>query len=409
MLLYSDLIAEVKRMSIRDQGGTEFDNEIKAGINESLLRIARETAWKPLRRNDTFDTKTVYTTGTGAVTVTNGSKNVTVTGATFLTDNIEIARYISLGGSNKRYTIKTITGETTLTVDRTYDGTSSSTQSYSIYPKEEYTLPPQATQIGCLWHREFGYPYVMQYIPNLEFLQSSTTDFYSGVPRYYREWNIDMTLRQPNQASVVTVVSSSASDTAPTVTVFGLVSGYPDQETITVTGTTPASGSKSFSFIDRVIKNVTSVGRITCTTNSTSVTVAVIPVGDGTAGIMYNKVRLWPLPSTVFPMNVWYYKQPWRLVNDQDIHELGQEFDHSIILLTTAKIRYQNNQKEGDRFLGLYKDEITSLKKTNADKLDFINTLKRPEQSRASNSGPYLNPNLVAAQLGSNYGYSTFR
>lgn len=407
MLLFSDLVSEVKRMAIRDQGGTEFDNEIKAGINESLLRIARETAWKPLRRNDTFDTKTTYSTGTGAVTVTNGSKSFSVVGATFLTDQVEVGRRISLGGSNKRYTLKTITSETAGTVDINYDGTSSAAQSYSILPKEEYTLPAQATQIACLWHEAFNYPYVMKYIPNLEFLQSSTTFFYSAIPIYYREWNIDMVLRQPNTASVVTVSSSSNSDTSQTVTIFGLVSGYPDQETINLNGTTNAVGSKSFSVIDRVVKNASTVGRITCTTNSANVTIAVLPVGDGTAGIMYNKVRLWPFPSVVFPMNVWYYKQPWRLVNDQDVHELGQEFDHAIILLTTAKIRYQNNQKEGDRFLALYKDEINSLKKLNGEKLDFLNLLKRPEESRFLGNG--IHPQVLYNQLGGNFGGMSYR
>lgn len=407
MLLFADLIAEVKRMAIRDQAGTEFDNEISAGINESLLRIAREVPWKPLRRTDTFDTTTSYTTGTGAATVTSGSKAVTVTGATFLTNSIEIGRRISLGGSNKRYTIKTITGETTLTVDINYDGTTSATQSYSILPKEEYTLPAQATQIGCLWHEAFGYPYVMQYVPNLEFLQSSTTAFYTAVPRYYREWNMDMVLRQPNSASAITVVSSATADIGQTVTVFGIVSSYPDQETISLNGTSSVAGLKSFTTIDRVVKNASSTGRISCTSNSGNVTVAIIPTGDGTAGIMYNKVRLWPLPSTIFPMNVWYYKQPWRLVNDADVHELGQEFDHAIILLTTAKIRYQNNQKEGDRFYQMYTDELKSLKKTNGDKLDFLNVLKRPEESRGRDA--YLNPNLSYGQLGGQFGPMSFR
>lgn len=407
MLLFSDLVAEVKRLSIRDQGGTEFDNEIKAGINESLMRISREAPWRQLRRTDTFDTKTTYSTGTGAVTVTNGSKNVTVTGATFITNGIEVGRRITLGGSNLRYTIKTITGETTLTVDRNYDGTSSATQSYSILPKEEYTLPAQCAKVGAIWHEALGYPYVMQYVPNLEFLQSQTTSFYTDVPRYYREWTMDMVLQQPNSASVVTVASSSASDTTPTVTIFGTVSSYPDQETITLNGTTNAVGTKSFSSIDRIVKNAPTVGRVTCTTNSAGVTVAVLPAGDGTAGILYTKVRLWPLPSSVFPMQVWYYKQPWRLVNDQDVHELGQEFDHAIILLTVAKIRYENNSKEGDRFLALYNDELKSLKKVNGDKLDFLNVLKRPEESRKNN--PYLNPNLSYSQLGGNYGPASYR
>lgn len=407
MLLYSDLVAEVKRMALRDEGGTEFDNEIKNGINESLLRVSREARWKPLRRKDTFDTKTSYTTGTGAVTVTNGTKNVTVTGATLLTNGIEIGRRVSLGGSNLRYTIKTITGETTFTIDINYDGTSSTVQSYQIWPLEEYTLNAQCADIGIMYHENFGYPYVMQYIPALEFWQSSTTMFYSAVPRYYREWTNDMTLKQPLASSVVTVSSSSSSDTSQTVTIFGIVLGYPDQETLNLNGTSSVVGAKSFTTIDRVVKNASTVGRITATTNSAAVTIAVIPSGDGTAGILYKKVLLWPLPSAVFPMQVWYYKQPWRLVNDQDIHELGQEFDHSIILLTTAKIRYQNNSKEGDRFMSMYVDEIKSLRKTNSDKLDYLQVLKRPEESRRS--GAWLNPNLSFDQLGGAFGQASFR
>jgi hypothetical protein len=407
MMLYSDLIEEVKRMAIRSQGGTEFDGEIKAGINESLFRIARDTNWTKLRRHETFDTVTKYDTGTGAVTVTHDSKNVTVTGATLITDGIRIGRRVTLGGSNLRYTIKTITGETTFTVDYAYDGTSSAVQSYIIWPQEEYVLPAQCDKVAFLYHERFNYPYVMKYIPNLEFFQSSTILFYQTVPIYYKMWEENMALQQPLQGSVVSVSSSSASDTAVVVSVFGTVSGYPDSEQITVTGTTPVNGSKVFTYIDRVSKASSSTGRITCTTNTAAVTVAVIPAGDATGGIFYKKVLLWPLPSAVFPMHVMYYKQPYRLVNDNDIHELGQEFDHAIILLTTAKIRYQNNQKEGDRFMAMYTDELKSLRKMNGDKLDFLNVLKRPEDSRFLGEG--IHPQVLFRQLGGNFGPSSFR
>lgn len=407
MLTYADMIQEVKNMAIRSQAGTEFDQEIKSGINESLLRIARETNWTKLRRYDTFTTKTSYTTGTGAVTVTNNSKSVTVTGATFITNGIEIGRRVSLGGSQKRYTLVTITGETTFTVDIAFDGTTSAVQSYQIWPLEEYTLPAQCEKVGFLWHDMFNYPYVLKYLPTLEFYQSSTTLFYQAIPIYYKMWLENMVLKQPIAASVVTVSSSSSADTSQTVTIFGLVSGYPDQETLNLNGTSSVAGSKSFTNIDRVVKNASTTGRITATTNSAAVTIAVIPTGDGTAGISYKTIRLWPLPSVVAPVNVWYYKQPWRLVNDQDIHELGQEFDHSIILLTTAKIRYQNNQKEGDRFLALYTDEIKNLKKVNGDRLDFLNVLKRPEDSRFLGDG--IHQQVLYRQLGGNFGPSSFR
>lgn len=404
-LLFSDLVTAVKSRAVRNQSGTEFDTEIKTTLNSSLFRLARDANWTVLRRTGTFDTKAEYTTGTGAAEVTNASKSVTVTGATFLTDGIEVGRRIQLGGSSKRYNIATITGETTLTVDLAYDGTTSTTESYKVFGLDEYTLPAQVGKVGFLWHEYLGYPYVLSYNPSFQMIGSGTSLIEESTPTDYFAWTEDMVLRQPNSASAVTISSSSSSDTAKDVTVFGIVSGYPDQETITTNasnGTTAVVGTKSFSKVERIVKDASTVGRITATTNSANVTVAVLPVGDGTAGICYKKVRLWPTPDNVFPVNVWYYKMPYRLVADDDAHELGQEFDEALILLATAKIRFQNSQKEGDRFLLLYQDELKSLRKTNADKLDFLNTLMRPEDTRRG-SGSF-GPGVHYGQLGGYYG-----
>ena len=61
------------------------------------------------------------------------------------------------------------------------------------------------------------------------------------------------------------------------------------------------------------------------------------------------------------------YKDPARLVNDGDMHELGHQFDEAIILLSTAKLNYEQSQKEGDRFQALYTDEVKNLRKHNID------------------------------------------
>jgi len=403
MLTFADLQDEVKRRATRDQAGTTFTTAVKNTINMSLFRLAREANWRQLRRSAYFTTETSYTTGSGAVSVTNGSKSVTVTGATFLTDNIKIGRKIKFGGSSTYYTIRTITGETTLTIDQNYNGTTSTTETYSILPTEEYNLPIQASHKVFMWHRAYGYPYKMDFVTDQDFRNRSVNDTTVDTPICYRMWGEDTVIEQPLQASVLRVYSSSSADTALPITVFGTVSGYPDFEIITTNasnGTTAVSGSKSFTSIDRVIKGSTSTGRITVDCNSANTTVAVLPVGDTTGSIQYRKAQLWPLPSAVIDINIQYYKEPYRLVNDVDIHELGQEFDEAIILLSTAKLKYEQNQDEGDKFYALYKDELASLRRLYMDKIDWLERLQRPSQQRKS----YFSKYLSYRQIGSNYG-----
>ena len=399
-LTYSDLQIEVKRRAQKDSGGSTFDNAIKNIINTSLFRVSREALWRPLRRKTTFDTVTTYNTGSGAGTFTNGTKNVTVTGATFISDGIKVGRRISLSGDSNVFTIRTITGETTLTIDKNYGGTTTSVGTYSILAQEEYNLPIQAGHKVFLWHEQWGYPFQLTYVPDQEFFGSGVQNTEESVPVAYRMWGEDMVIGQPLQASVVTIVSSSASDNTGSVTVFGVVSGYPDYETINMNGTTSAAGSKSFTSIERVVKSGSTIGRVTVTTNSGNNTVAVLPVGDTTGGILYKKIQLFPLPNEIMPINVQYYKDPFRLVNDEDIHELGQEFDEAIILLATSKMKYENNQTEGDKFYALYQDEIRSLRRTNADKIDWFPKQGRPNLGRVS----MVHPQLSYGQVGSHYG-----
>ena len=258
-ITYSDLKSEVKRRATKNQGGTQFDNGIGIAINTSIWRIARECRWRSLRRISTFDTVTSYTTGSGAVTVTNNSKNITVNGATFITNAIKIGRYVKFSGSGKYYKIVTITGETTFTIDQVYDGTTSSTATYSILPQEEYVLPIQIGHSAFLWHRAYGLPRQLGYTPDQAFYSSGALDVLTNIPVSYRMWGVDSILDKLRQPSVITIASSSSSDTNIPITIFGIVSGYPDYEIITTNssdGTTSVSGSKTFSSVERITKNL---------------------------------------------------------------------------------------------------------------------------------------------------------
>ena len=214
-----------------------------------------------------------------------------------------------------------------------------------------------------------------------------------------------MVLSQPLQPSVITVSSSATTgDTNIPITVFGIVNGYPDYEVINTDPTDASdevSGAKSFSSVERVVKGLTSTDIITVTSNTAYNTVAVIPVGSTTTGIVYRKIQLYPLPNKVFTMNVQYYKDPYELVNDNDVHELGKDFDEAIILLATAKIKGEANLAESDRFTLLFIDELKSLKKVNADKIDWFPTLHKP---KAGLRDALVTPNLKYSQAGYGFG-----
>jgi len=385
---FGDIKSEVKRRSTKNQGGTQFDTGINNVINTSMWRVAREAKWRSLRRTTTFDTISQYTTGTGNVTLATNSNNVTVSGATLITDGIRIGRYVNISGSNKVFKIATITGETTFTLNQICDGTSTSTGTYSILGQEEYVLPIQVGHSAFLWHREYGYPLLMTYVPSMTFYDAGFGDTTENIPIAYRMWGIDAVLEQLKSSSVITVSSSSSSDTSIATTVFGTVSGYPDYEIINTNssdGTITVVGSKIFSSIERIVKSQTTVGRITCTGNSGNTTVSVLPVGGTTSGPMYTKVQLFPLPNSVFPINVFYYKKPFQLVNTGDVPEIGEEFSEAIILLATAKMNAEQNKKEDEDFMALYQDEIASLKRTNVDKVDWIPKLQRPMAGNINN------------------------
>ena len=94
-------------------------------------------SWSPPAGSSAVAQKAAYAVGTGAVAVTNGSKNVTITGALLQTSGVEVGRRITFSGtgdSATTYTIASITGETTLTLNVNYDGTTVTDADYSISP-----------------------------------------------------------------------------------------------------------------------------------------------------------------------------------------------------------------------------------------------------------------------------------
>lgn len=412
---FSELQSEVKRRGTRDQGGSQFTSAITNLINTSLFRLSRECNWKPLRRTTTFSSEATYSpavTTSYVTTATLGSNSFSGTNLLLKTNNIRTGRRIQITGSTQRYIITSITSENSFTTNIAWDGTTYSGTGallFVVFGTEDYTLPMQAGRIGLIWHEAYGYPFRMRFLTDFDFYSSGIVIENNNRPVYWRQWGEDDVLKQPLQSGVMTLVSSSSSDINVAVTVYGTVSGYPDQETITLNGsngTTPVSGSKSFSVVERVSKDTSvNIGRLTVSADSASTTVAVIPTGNHADRYTYKHIQVWPLPNSTFPFNVYYYKDPARLVANGDCHELGGQFDEALILLAVAKLKYEQNMNaEGDKFMALYTDEVKSLKGFNMETdTNWSPALRRPGNSRDLTGGQVARF-LNYSQLGGSFG-----
>lgn len=157
----------------------------------------------------------------------------------------------------------------------------------------------------------------------------------TGSPNFYTVYGLDWVREQPSSASVVTVVSSSASDTTQKVRINGIVSGSVDTELLTLNGTTNVNGTKSFSEIHSIAKDGTTTGRITVTTNSGGVTNAIL------APSRYAEQRqalfLWPIPDGAYTMRVRGVRRTRPMLNNEDFPDLPEAY-HDLVLIR-AKIR----------------------------------------------------------------------
>ena len=155
----------------------------------------------------------------------------------------------------------------------------------------------------------------------------------TGIPSHYYKVGKKGIQKQPSAAGVIGVVSSSTADTASTyVTILGYVSGVLTREKVTLTGTTIANTTNSFTTIERVVKTAddgTSFqGNITITDASAN-TLAVIPTWVGSPTYIW--VEFWPEPDAVYTYTLRAMGYKPDLVNDVDWPDYDENF-HDLLL-----------------------------------------------------------------------------
>lgn len=125
-------------------------------------------------------------------------------------------------------------------------------------------------------------------------------------------------------SSVITIVSSSASDITQTVRVRGYTAaGVPVDDSISLNGTTPVPGTITISSLAGYepffAKSGDTVGTITIKSGSTTIAV----LGPREFEVFYNKWLLWPQPNTANPLYLTVKKKIQLLTQAEDVPEIN--------------------------------------------------------------------------------------
>lgn len=181
-------------------------------------------------------------------------------------------------------------------------------------------------------HPEFWRPDYFRNTTSHEFLVETPRRSVAGtgeVPEsdtgrgpYFRWAGVTNVNNQPTSASVITIVSSSASDTgsANAITIHGISSGARTSETINPSGTSSVAGSTSFTKILKVTKASAWVGTLTVTSNAGAVTNLTLLPGEYAR--FYRQIELLRAPTQADTIEYRFFRQPSVLTADNDIPDI---------------------------------------------------------------------------------------
>lgn len=159
-----------------------------------------------------------------------------------------------------------------------------------------------------------------------------------GHPLRFRFAGRDPVQNQPTSASIITIVSDSASDNtaAKAVVIRGVTTNGVTSESVTPSGTTPVSTVNSYSKILAVTKSASWAGNMTMTSNAAAVTnLYLFPTELGRS---YQVIELLSTPAAADVIEYSFYRQPTKMVNDNDMPDIPPP--HAQILVWDACILF---------------------------------------------------------------------
>jgi hypothetical protein len=227
---------------------------------------------------------------------------------------------------------------------------------FMLYPKQTFSLV-QSQQIYSL-HQEYHRPLYfynqttrefLEQIPARQFTDDNLNWIDGTTNNAFTLWGMAPVKAQPTSASVVTIVSDSASDTtaAKNIIVRGETASGIETDTLTPNGTSSVAGTKSFTTILNVTLSAAWAGKLTMTSNSGAVTNLTLAVGE--FGRQYQQLRLLWVPGSADVIEYEFFRKPSPLTNDYDVLDIPYPHGKICVWDTLLLMAAYDNQVEGGR------------------------------------------------------------
>ena len=301
---FADIYGDVNSVAAL---GTTQVNVIKRAMRHGLERYAAAYPWPHYREVGTLQTLATYATGT--VTVTNSSKSVTSSGATFTA--AMAGRKFRVGTERAWYDIASVdTVLNTLTLSQNYQGSGQTAVAYTIF-QDEYRTNADVHQLLNLRQTQFGLLMVGLTYHDLDTL----------VPA-------PVSLTEPFYWSYI----GRRDDRYTTGTVTGSASGT------TITGASTAwTGVLGLTKGSRIaVASNSEVYTVKSVDSDTQLTIyeAISTAFAAQTYLLYlNNIRLQltDIPSSMRNLYYRYTRNPYPLVNDYDEPDMPKEHHYMLV------------------------------------------------------------------------------
>ena len=321
-----------QKLESTTNSGESVKDFLLRGLNMHRADLNKRRNW-PWRVKTTYvQTVANYTDGT--VTVTNGSRTVSVSGGAFT--SAMVGRFFKLDREAEMYEIAAVPNSSTLTLRLPYIGAGASSQPYRVW-KRYYELDPDVPNHKSIVLGQW--PYTIRWIDEGQFNSAFIQPYLQGYPEAWTLGGVDR--------------SVSAYST-------GTISVTTGTRTFTGSGTSWLGNIFNGSKVT-VGTNSYNVETVDSDTQFTSVQLA----NKTESGLTYSaetkertRIALSSVPNPVVNVQVNYFKRTYNLAHDDDELGVWDGFEHILSNVLHGYTLEKLTSEKAFEWLNVYERQI---------------------------------------------------